>query len=312
MKTETLRQKTNPKYSIGHKTKFHAMPYLYLLPSAFIMLFILGYPVMYNLVISFFRWTLKNPEKTFNGFSNYIAVLTGEKFFVILRNTLVWTALGVFLQMVIGIALALFVDDLARGKRYMRTIILLPWLIPGVVTALMWKWMMQADVGIINYLLMRTGLTEKNILFMSDPSFALFTLIFVNLWKALPFWFLMITAALQNKPLEQIESATLDGARYPRILRCIILPHLSPVIASTGVLTTIWTLNYFDLIWSTTKGGPMDSTSTLPIYTYRLAFEFNDFGRSAALAMVSLVIVSLVCIPYVRRIFGDLREEGVL
>jgi multiple sugar transport system permease protein len=286
--------------------------WLYLLPSALIMLFILGYPIAYNVVISFFRWTLRSPEKPFNGLANYIAVLRGEKFLIILKNTLIWTGAGVFLQMICGIALALFADDLALGKKYMRTIILLPWLIPGVVTALMWKWMMQADVGIINYLLMRLGLVEKNILFMSDPAFALPTVIFVNLWKAVPFWFLMITAALQNKPLDQIESATLDGARYPHVLRHVILPHLSPVIASTGVLTTIWTLNYFDLIWTTTKGGPMDSTSTLPIYTYRLAFEFNDFGRAAALAVVSLIIVSLVCIPYIRRILGNLREDGIL
>ena len=286
--------------------------YFYLLPSAFIMLFVLGYPIAYNMIISFFRWTLRSPEKPFIGLANYIAVLGGEKFFIIVRNTVVWTVVGVFLQMVIGIALALFVEDLVRGKKFMRSIVLLPWLIPGVVTALMWKFMMQADVGIINYLLMRFGLTEKNILFMSDPAFALPSLIFVNLWKAVPFWFLMITAALQDKPLEQIESATLDGARYHHILRYVILPHLSPVIASTGVLTTIWTLNYFDLIWTTTKGGPMDSTSTLPIYTYRLAFEFNDFGRAAALAMVSLIIVSMVCIPYVKRIFSNLQEEGAL
>jgi multiple sugar transport system permease protein len=218
----------------------------------------------------------------------------------------------VFFFFFIGIALALFVDVLIRGKRFMRTVVLIPWLIPGVVTALMWKFMTQADVGIINYILMSSGLTDKNILFMSDPAFALPSLIFVNLWKAVPFWFLMITAALQDKPLDQIESATLDGARYHHILSRIILPHLSPVIAATGVLTTIWTLNYFDLIWTTTKGGPMDSTSTLPIYTYRLAFEFNDFGRAAALAVISLIIVSLVCIPYVRKIFGNLREEGAL
>jgi multiple sugar transport system permease protein len=287
-------------------------PYLYLLPSVLIISLMLGYPIVYNFIISFFRWTLRQPDKYFNGFANYIAVLSGEKFFTIVKNTIVWTGAGVLLQMILGIAMAVFVDDLALGKKYMRTIVLIPWLIPGVVTALMWKWMTQADVGIINYLLVSSGLAKKNILFMSDPGYAMPTLIFVNTWKAVPFWFLMITAALQSKPKDQIESATIDGARYPRIFFSIILPHLSPVIASTGVLTTIWTLNYFDLIWSTTKGGPMDATSTLPIYTYRLAFEFNDFGRSAALAMVSLVIVSLVCIPYVKRIFRDLREEGAL
>ncbi|MCL2880265.1 MAG: sugar ABC transporter permease [Treponema sp.] len=272
----------------------------------------MGYPIIYNVVISFLRWTLKSQEKPFIGFANFIAIIGGEKFLQILLNTLVWTVAGVFLQMIIGIGLALFVDDLIRGKKFMRAIILLPWLIPGVVTALIWRWMMQADVGIINFLLMRSGLTTENILFLSDPSKAMASLIFVNLWKAVPFWFLMITAALQDKPQDQIESATLDGARYYHTLRYIILPHLSPVIASTGVLTTIWTLNYFDLIWATTRGGPMDATSTLPIYTYRLAFEFNNFGQAAAMAVISLIIVSFICIPYVNRIFGNLHEEGVL
>ena len=287
-------------------------PYLYMLPSGLIMLLMLGYPIGYNIGISFFDWTLKRQDKVFNGLTNYIKVLSDPKFMLIVRNTLVWTILGVLLQMLVGIGLALFVDNMRRGKKYMRTIALLPWLIPGVVTALTWKWMMQADVGIINYFLKSTGLAAKNVLFLSDPKLAIFTLIFVNLWKAAPFWFLMITAGLQSKPKDQMESATLDGARYPSILRHVLLPHLSPVITSTGVLTTIWTLNYFDLIWATTKGGPMDATSTMPIYTYRLAFEFNNFGRSAAMAVVSLVLVSLVCIPYIKKMLADLREGGTL
>ena len=287
-------------------------PYLYLLPSVVIMALMLGYPIAYNIVISFFDWTLKRSEKTFFWFTNYSKILADEKFWLILKNTVLWTALGVVLQMLFGIAVALFVDQMTRGKKYMRTISLVPWLIPGVVTALMWKWMLQSDVGIINNTLMTLGLTSKNVLFLSDPNVALFTLVFVNLWKAMPFWFLMITAGLQNKPTDQIESAKLDGARYGHVLRHVILPHLSPVIASTGVLTTIWTLNYFDLIWTTTKGGPMDSTSTLPIYTYRLAFEFNNFGRSAAMAVLSLIIVSIVCIPYAKKMFSNLKEEGVL
>ncbi|MDR2629893.1 MAG: sugar ABC transporter permease [Spirochaetaceae bacterium] len=284
-------------------------PYVYLLPSMVIMALFLGYPIIYNLVISFFQWNLRRPDRPFAGLSNYFSVLSDGKFPVILRNTLLWAGAGVASQMVFGITLALFADSLYRPQKYMRTIILLPWLIPGVVTALMWKWMFQADVGIINFLLMHLGITKNNILFISSPATSLPSLIFVNSWRAVPFWFLMITAALQDKPLDQIESARMDGARYPVILWHVILPHLSPVIASTGVLTTIWTLNYFDLIWTTTKGGPADATSTLPIYTYRLAFEFSDFGRSAALAMVSLIIVALVCIPYVRRMFSGLSKE---
>jgi len=276
------------------------------------MLVMLGYPIIYNFVISFFNWTLRDPVRTFHGFTNYISVLTDHRFPTIVTNTLVWTILGVILQMVIGIGLALFVDSMRRGRKYMRTIALLPWLIPGVVTALMWRFMFQADVGIINNMLLSSGVTDGNVLFLANPNISMFSVIFVNLWRATPFWFLMITAALQSKPIDQIEAATLDGARYPSIFRNVLLPHLSPVIATTGVLTTIWTLNYFDLIWVMTRGGPLDSTSTLPVYTFRLAFEFNDFGRSAALAVVSLVLVAIMCIPYIIKMFSNMREGGVL
>jgi len=286
--------------------------YLYLLPAALIMLVMLGYPIAYNLVISFYNWTLRDPEITFHGLNNYISVLTDHRFPSIVTNTLIWTVFGVVLQMVAGIGIALFTDSMGRGKKFMRTIVLVPWLIPGVVTALMWRFMFQADVGIINNILMMIGAVDRNILFLADPNISMFSVIFVNVWRAAPFWFLMVTAALQNKPIDQIEAARIDGARYPSILLHVILPHLSPVIATTGVLTTIWTLNYFDLIWVMTRGGPLDSTSTLPIYTFRLAFEFNDFGRAAALAVVSLILVSFMCIPYIIKIFKNMREGGTL
>ena len=288
------------------------MPYMYLVPSTVIMAVMLGFPIVYNIVISFFDWTLMNKDKTFNGFANYINVLSDDKFLKILGITIIWTLLGVVLQMGIGIGMALFTDSITRGKKYLRTIMLIPWIIPGVVTALMWRWMMQADVGIINAVIKQLGMSVKNILFLSDTSIVLIVLVLINTWKAAPFWFLMITASLQNKPTDQIEAALIDRAKYRHILRYVIMPHLAPTIASTGILTTIWTLNYFDLIWVTTKGGPMNATSTLPVYTYRMAFEFNDFGGSAAVAVISLVLVSLICIPYVRKMFQNLKYEGVL
>jgi multiple sugar transport system permease protein len=241
-----------------------------------------------------------------------MTILADGKFFSIFLNSVIWTAAGVVLQMVIGIGLAMFVDGLTRGKKFMRVILLVPWIIPGVVTALMWKWMLQSDVGLINYSLMGLGLTKENTLFLSDPNLSLITLILVNTWKAVPFWFLMVTAGLQTKPEDQIEAARLDGAGSVQVFRHIILPHLSPVIASTGVLTTIWTLNYFDLIWVMTKGGPMNATTTLPIFIYRQAFELNNFGASAACAVISFLIVALISIPYMRKMFGNLKAEGVL
>jgi multiple sugar transport system permease protein len=272
----------------------------------------LGFPIVYNLVLSFFQWTLRSSEHPFTGAENYIDILTGGKFLHIFANSVLWTGSGVVLQMVIGIGLALFVDNLTRGKQFMRVMLLVPWIIPGVVTALMWKWLLQSDIGLINYTLMHLGITQDNTLFLSDPKLALFTLILVNTWKAVPFWFLMITAGLQTKPEDQIEAARLDGASAVQVFRHVTLPHLSPVIASTGVLTTIWTLNYFDLIWVMTKGGPADATTTLPIFIYRQAFEFNNFGASAACAVISFLIVATISIPYMRKMFANLKTEGVL
>lgn len=284
----------------------------YLLPAMLFMVIMLGFPIVYNFVLSFFKWSLKYTDHPFIGVTNYVKILTGSKFPEILKNTLVWTFLGVALQMVIGIGLAMLVDSLTRGQKIMRILLLIPWVIPGVVTALMWKFMLQSDIGLVNYVLQATGVASDNIQFLSDSKIAMFTLVAVNTWKAVPFWFLMVTAGLQGKPVDQIEAARLDGANSWAVFRKVILPHLSPVLASTGVLTSIWTLNYFDLIWVVTGGGPRNATTTLPIYIYRLAFEEKNFGQSAACAVISLAIVVLISIPYVSKMFRSMREEGVL
>ena len=284
----------------------------YLTPAIVLMAVMLGFPIVYNIVISFMHWTIRDPSRPFVGFENYANVLTNESFMEILGNTLVWTVVGVFAQMVIGIALAVFVDNLTRGKKYMRIVMLIPWVIPGVVTAFMWRWLMQSDLGLINNTLQLIGLTSSNIRFLSDKDIALTSLIIAHTWKAVPFWFLMITAGLQTKPEEQIEAARLDGAGSWKVFWNVILPDLSPVIASTGVLTTIWTLNYFDLIWVMTAGGPGISTTTLPIYIYQLAFRFNNFGEAAACAVITFIIVGIISAPYMRRMFKNLKSEGVV
>lgn len=299
MQTQLNRRKRNPAV-------------LYLLPAIIIMVLMLGFPIAYNLILSLFKWLLKYQEHPFVGFENFYNVMMNSQFLSILKNTLVWTLLGVVLQMIIGIGLAMFVDNMTKGQKLMRILLLVPWIIPGVVTALMWKFMLQSDIGLINYMLQATGLTQGNVQFLSDTNMAMFTLVFVNTWKAVPFWFLMITAGLQSKPEDQIEAARLDGASAISVFFRIILPSLTPVILSTAVLTSIWTLNYFDIIWVITRGGPVNTTTTLPIYIYKLAFEQYNFGESAACAVISLLIVTLISIPYVNRMFKNMKEEGML
>jgi multiple sugar transport system permease protein len=283
-------------------------PYLYLLPSVAVLVGLLAYPLFFNLYVSIHKWELSSPKKPFIGLDNYKALITDDLFLKVLITTLIWTIVGVFLQMVLGLLTALYIDGKRKGQTFLRTLLLLPWVIPGVVTALIWSWMLQYDLGIVNYILKSLHVISGNVLWLGSPSMALGTLILVNTWKAFPFWFLMILAGLQSISQDQIEAAKMDGARWFSIARHIKIPHLMPIIGSTGVVTTIWTLNYFDLIWTTTQGGPLDSTTTLPIYTYRLAFEFFDFGKSSAMAIITLVIIGIVCLPYIRAMLKSIKE----
>ena len=289
-----------------HRTLRTLTPYLFIAPISLLMFGLLFYPIGYNILISFFNWDLRRADIPFYGLRNYIEILRSSYFFPVLINTMIWSGVGVLLQFAIGLSTALFVDNLTRMKRLVQTIMLLPSVIPGVVIALVFLWMLQSDLGIVNHVLWRLGIIDDNILWFGDERFALSTVILINTWKACRFWFLMLIAGLQNLPQDQVESARIDGARYPAILRHVILPHLAPIIAATGVITTIWTLNRFDLIWVTTKGGPLTATSTLPIYTYRLAFEFFDFGQSAALAVISLMVILIVASPYLRSTMKSL------
>jgi multiple sugar transport system permease protein len=284
------------------------IPYLYILPSFVIIASLLAYPLVYNLYVSLHRWELSRPAKPFIGLDNFKALLMDDIFTKVLITTLIWTVVGVALQMAVGLISALYVDERNRGKGLLRSLLLLPWVLPGVVTALMWTWMLQSDLGIINYILTTLHMTDHNISWLGSPEMALGTLIFVNTWKAFPFWFLMILAGLQDIPQDQVEAARIDGARWFGVVRYIKIPHLMPIIGATGVITTIWTLNYFDLIWVMTKGGPLDATSTLPIYTYRLAFEFFNFGKSSAMAIISLVLISVICSPYLRAMLKTIKE----
>ncbi|MBW7455756.1 carbohydrate ABC transporter permease [Paenibacillus sepulcri] len=286
----------------------NAVPYLYLLPSIVVIASLLAYPLVYNLYVSVHRWQLSRPDKPFIGLDNFRAVLTDDLFKTVLLTTVIWTAAGVALQMAVGLLSALYVDERRRSQGLLRSLLLLPWVLPGVVTALMWSWMLQSDLGIVNEILKSLHIIDHDVSWLSSEHMALGTLIFVNTWKAFPFWFLMMLAGLQDIPNDQVEAARIDGARWFGIVRYVKIPHLKSIIGATGVITTIWTLNYFDLIWVTTKGGPMDATSTLPIYTYRLAFDFFDFGKSSAMALISLVIIGIICSPYMRAMLKSIRE----
>lgn len=286
--------------SSGRVWRRRLEPYLLILPAALFFLLVIAFPLGYNLVISLFKWNASSPVRTWLGLKNYQDILQSNAFLTVLSNTIIWTVCGVASQMLIGLLLALIVNSLRRGQGLLRSVFMLPWILPGVVVCLIWSWMLQADLGIINGLLRQMKLISSPILWLGDKKYALFSVIAVNTWKAFPFWFITLLAGLQNLPEDQLEAARIDGANGLATFLHIKLPHLLPVISTTGVVTTMWTLNYFDLIFIMTNGGPGRATSTMPVYTYLLGFQSYKYGQSAAMAILSLILMALLCIPYVR------------
>lgn len=282
-------------------------PYLLAAPSALLTVLVVGYPILYTIYISFFSWKLSSPEHDFIGFENYQWLLDNDLWKIVL-NTLIWTAGCVIFAFIIGIVLACYVDERKKMEGVYRGFLLLPWIIPSIIVVFIWRWMLQSDLGILNYFIMALGISDQPVMWLSDERVVMMTVIMVNTWKAYTTWFIMLLAGLKSLPLEQVESARIDGASSFDIFMKIKIPHLKPVIMTTGVLCIIWAINYVELIYSMTGGGPDNATMTMPVMSYILGFETYDFGRSSAMATLTLVLVFLLIIPYIRIMFKQLKE----
>jgi multiple sugar transport system permease protein len=286
-----------------------AEPLLFIAPALLTLAVFLGYPLAYNFWTAFFRVELGLPGQPFVGLDNFIANFEENGIGLMIWNSALWTVAGVGLQFACGLSMAVLADRLRnKAASVVQTVLLLPWVIPGVVTSVIWMCMLQSDLGVVNFLLGRLGIVDRDVLWLADGRIALFTLIVVNTWKAAPFWFLMMTAAMLDVPKDQLEAAQLDGAGFLRSFYHVVWQHLKPVVMATLTLTTIWTFNGFDLIYTMTKGGPLHATSTLPYYTYVIGFKEKNYGQGAALAVFSILIVGAVCFPYIRAMLRRLKE----
>jgi multiple sugar transport system permease protein len=242
-------------------------------------------------------------QQQFVGFHNFAQLFTsGSEFYVALRQSAIWTFGNVLFQLVLGTIGALILNSKIRGRAAIRGLVLVPWATPSVLVALMWGWMLDPNLGIIDHLLQSTGLMHTPTAFLANTTTALPTLMFIDIWQGVPFFAVMILAALQGVPGEQIEAAKVDGASSWRTFWSVVLPLIMPTILITTVLRLIWTANYFDIILILTNGGPIHATLTLPLLSYQTAYSNFDFGGAAAVVVVQAAILSLLAIFYIRRV----------
>ena len=283
--------------------------YILISPGVLLIALILLYPLLRGVLSSFFLSTQGTVDfKTFVGLDHYINLIKDSIFKASIRNSLIWTSINVFFMYIIGSGIALILNKSFRGRGFYRSVILIPWVVPGIAAAMTWKWMYSNQYGVINFVLNKLGLTSTNIDWLGSPKFALGAVMVVAIWKAIPFITIVILAALQSIDSTCYEAARIDGANSFQCFWNITLVGIRDVSITTILLEIIWTFSSFDLIYTMTAGGPSNSTMIVPVYTYLTAFRFFRLNYASAIGVISLLIVGVFALLFV--IYNNRQERN--
>ncbi len=286
--------KRTPRFSVP-------IHWLMLAPALLILGGFMIYPALNAVYLSLTSTNLLTLRlQTYIGFDNFARLLADSTFWTAVVNSLWWTFGAVAFQLVLGMIGALALNQRVRMRGLIRGLVLLPWATPSALIALMWMWILDPNLGIANRLMHAVGL--PNIAFLADPTTTLPTLIGIDVWFGVPFFAVMILAALQSVPQELVEAARIDGANAWHTFWGVVLPLILPAVLITTTLRVIWTANFFDLILILTNGGPANASLTVPLYSYQTAYRGMDFGMGAALAVAQAAVLGVLVVFYMRQI----------
>ena len=267
--------------------------YYFLIPSILLLAFTSIYPLFYSFINTFYNWNW-GEQRDFVGLENYIFLLTNEEFWIVIKNTFLFASFACFFEVSLGIILALYIDRIKVGSTIIRTILLIPLMVSGIIVSMMSKVIFNNLFGVIPFYLKKIGLKSS---FFGSSDAAMPTLIGVDVWWQTAFVFIIILAGLQSIPQEPIESARIEGATEWQITRFIRLPMIRSLVFLVIIFRSIDTLKIFDLVWGITGGGPGISTEVVQTYSYRLAFGFLQMSKSmTVMILFSSVVISLTFI----------------
>ncbi|UFU07802.1 carbohydrate ABC transporter permease [Ruania halotolerans] len=275
---------------------------LFVLPAGIAMALLFGYPVVKNVLMSLQEYTLTTfftGEAPWVGLANYADVVSDPIFSQAMLNTGLFTAGSIVFQFAIGLALALFFKQKFPLSGPLRGLLLLPWLLPLIVSSATWRAILEQDSGILNQFLGLFGV--EPIGWLVSPSVALIAVIGVNIWIGIPFNTTLLYSGLQSIPDELYEAGALDGATHAKAFRYITWPSLRPVISVVLILGVVYTLKVLDIILGLTGGGPANATQTLATQSYQRSFVDFEFGHGAALSNILIVISMVFAVVYLRR-----------
>lgn len=298
MRTQEVSSKVGQFPPSKRARQFDAFPYMLLLPSALLILLINLYPFAVGFWYSLQDGTLLQTG-SFVGLDNYIRLFSSPDFHNALRFSFVFALFGVLGSWALGLALALLLNQEMPARGFFRVALLLPWIIPSIVSIVSWRWLISDQTGLVNIVLSWFSLGP--IFFLSTENWAVFSVIVVKIWRSFPFMMLSLLAALQTISHDQYEAASIDGATPWQAFRHITLPHLMPISIVLWILMTIWSVNDFETPWLLTQGGPSNATENLSVLAYRLTFNRSDLGAGAAVAFVTMLILMVFAIGLLRR-----------
>jgi multiple sugar transport system permease protein len=281
--------------------------YALVTPAMVLVLGLIIYPVGEVVRLSFTNTSLLAGRSDFVGLQSYQRIVADPLFETVVRNTAQWVFLGTALTVLLGLGVGYFLSFNYRVNRLLRASILIPWLLPAVVSVAAWRWMYSAEEGVINDVLKRSGLIERGIPWLGDPSLVIYALIVVAVWRLLPFGSLVISAAVQGIPNSYLEAATIDGANGWQKFRYIVLPELTYSLTVVGILALIWNMNDLITVWGATQGGPADASQILSTWIYSVGFTSFRFGLSSALSVINFALLLIASIAYLlvlRRTWG--------
>lgn len=276
--------------------------FIMLLPALIFLLCLIAFPLARVIHDAFNYVHLINKNKSgFAGLANFQKVMADEHFGQAVRNTIYWTVFSVLGEYLVGMLTAVLLNRKFKGRAIFRTLIFIPWLVPIIVAGMTWDWLLNAEFGIINYILLSTGLIQQKINFLGDARYAMATVIFVNIWRSFPYYTISFLSAMQSIPGDLNEAAAVDGAGIFRRFFSITLPQLKSVSLVIVFIHIIWTAINFDFIWVMTEGGPNYATITLPIMIYKYSMRTFDVGAASALSTMMFSVMFILFIFYYRK-----------
>ena len=302
-----LNQKSSYKFHVPD----NLFAVLLITPALLVLGTVVLLPMLKGISVSFSAYGLSNMNHpVWNNFQNYIKLFRKGEVFVYFGNTFLYVFIAVGSQCILGLIIALLLNTRIAGRGILRGLLMIPWVIPSVVTAILWRWMLQPQYGVLNYIFHNLGLSDTmNIAWAQHPVLSMLSVSMAAVWRQLPYMTVMILAALQALDHTIVEAARIDGASSTQLLFHITLPSIRPVIATAIWISVMQNFQMFTIIWNMTGGGPVTATTTLSVAVYRRAFIEYDFGTGSALGVLWLIVLFVATLIY-NRVNDRLTEAN--